>query len=190
MVTSSEESEKNNMKIGIIRHFPVDIQQPKNGVMSSQSLKQWYSIFSNSDVKQLCVHTDNLNWDKCYASDLKRARLTAKAIFNGEIIYTEKLREMPPKIDLKQDIKLPFLVWMFFSKLSFLATHHFLAEPKTELVQRIKDFLDSILTENRDVLLVSHAVVLKNLRLELIKRGFAGPYFTIPKHGKLYLYKK
>ncbi len=181
---------KTIMKIGIIRHFPVDIKQPEIGAMSSQSLKQWYSSFSNSDVKQLSVHTNESDWDKCYASDLKRAKLTAKAIFYGEIIYTDKLREMTPKIDFKQDIKLPFLVWMFFSKLSFLATHHFLSESKSELKQRIRDFLDSILTENRNVLLVSHAVVLKNLRIELKKRGFVGPYFSIPKHGKLYLYKK
>ena len=50
---------------------------------------------------------------------------------------------------------------------------------------------DEILSHgDESILVVSHAMVMIQMRRELLRRGFRGPSFGIPAHGVLHLFER
>lgn len=78
------------MKIGIVRHFKVDIKMPR--VASSEEYSMLVKKYSQSPVIKNEVDLKNIKWGKCYSSTMTRAITTAEAIFKGEIIKFHHIR--------------------------------------------------------------------------------------------------
>ena len=92
------------MKIGLIRHFKVNNISSK--FMTSKGFKEWVVLYDNADVIQNEIDISNVEWNKCYTSDMPRALKTAEAIFKGEVITMPELREVPlyPVADASSNI--------------------------------------------------------------------------------------
>lgn len=175
------------MKVGLVRHFKVKKQLPKNIFVTSTDLKQWFDEYDIAEIEESEVNLNEVMWKRCFASDLPRAIKTAEKIYSGNIITMKELRELQLKLPLEKELKLPFLFWAILIKLGFLTPREYIKNVK----KQIGTFLDEkLLTYNEDILIVSHGGLMIYLREGLMKRGFRGPKFKIPENGQLYIFEK
>lgn len=177
------------MRIGLVRHFPVEHLYLKGFVKQSQVL-QWFEGYSEAAVQPMDVTLDN-TWQVCYSSQLPRAKNTAAAIFKGDIICTELLNEPFPDPVFKRDIKLPFLLWALLIRLVILSNHTSQSQRKEVIEGRVRKLLPELLSHgDADVLIVSHAFVIEILSDLLLKEGFGGRRIRRPKHGILHTFER
>ena len=181
------------MRIGLIRHFKVDYH--KNFFMTSKQFKEWERNYNKSDVVIKDVNLMGIEWDKCYSSTLIRAEITAKSVYNGEIVQSELIRETIIDPIFKSKCKLPYWFWAVSGRLAWYFNHKSQEENKIITKDKAKRFIDE-LEENakregsENILIVTHGFFMFSLQKELKKRGFKGKLITSPKNGILYLYKK
>jgi len=177
------------MKIGLVRHFPVDQLFLKGFVKQSQVL-QWFEGYNKAAVRPMEVALDS-TWQVCYSSQLPRAKETASAIFEGDIICTELLNEPFPDPVFRRDIKLPFLLWALLIRLAILSNHATQSQRKEVIESRVRKLLPELLRHgDANVLIVSHAFVIEILSDLLLKEGFTGRRIRRPKHGLLYTFER
>jgi broad specificity phosphatase PhoE len=138
------------------------------------------------------VDLAGIPWDRCYSSDLPRAVKTAQAIYPGEITQLQALREVRPyPIFTGRDFRLPLGLWSALMRLAFAVSHGSQMENQAILGERIRLACDEMLSDREEnVLVVSHAMVMIQLRRELRSRGFRSPRFGIPAHGVLYVFER
>lgn len=179
------------MKIGLVRHFKVLKDYPYVVKIVSQSqVLEWFNEYDRADVEESFTHLGGIDWDVCYASDLKRAIKTANSIYKGNIIEKEELREFKLQPIFKRNIHLPFIVWPLLIRLAWYFNHKSQLQHKIESLKKVKDFVDEILSSHlNNVLVVSHAALMMYLRKELLKCGFSGPKFKKAENGRLYVYE-
>jgi broad specificity phosphatase PhoE len=132
-------------------------------------------------------------WDKCYCSTLPRAMTTAKTIYHGEIILTDKLVEIPVAAMFNANFKLPYHVWAILGRIAWIRNHLSQPESRNITLKRVNEIIESILKENdpkSNVLIVSHAGTLYEVQKILRNKGFKGKGFIKASNGKLYIYDK
>lgn len=178
-----------NMKIGLIRHYKVLKDFPKEKrLYSAEEVKQWFAEYDVAEIEYRKDPPKTTEWKACYSSPMSRAIKTARHLYDRDIIELEELREIAAPV-FSTRLKLPFTVWAFFIRFSNLFNKQTRAEIK-QTKKKINYVLDEILKSNKeDVLIVSHAALMFYIRKELLKRGFTGPKFTIAKNGELYEFK-
>jgi broad specificity phosphatase PhoE len=175
------------MKIGLVRHFRVNIK--KNRFMTSTEYNEYMKKYDISDVIPNEVVIDK-EWDKCYCSSMSRAITTAKTVYHGEIIITDKLVEIPSAAWRNTNIKLPYDLWAVLSRIAWFRNHISQPEGRRVTLKRASEILDDILQEkNKNILIVSHAGTLYEIQKMLINRGFRGNYFLKARNGKLYTFE-
>lgn len=179
------------MKIGLVRHFKVKNAVPEKTWVTPAELSKWFEDYNLSDIENGETDLQGMEWDKCYTSDLSRAENTARAIFQGKIIKTEKLREVKAYPVIQANIKLPYQLWAVLVRLAWLVNHPSQKDSVKAVKERINLFLDEIFAEGKEqVLIVCHGALMIFMRKELLKRGFKGPKINHPKNGMLYLFEK
>jgi broad specificity phosphatase PhoE len=153
---------------------------------------RWFDEFDAAEVEEGTVDLAGIPWDRCYSSDLPRAVKTAESIYPGEIVQLETLREVRPyPVSSRRDFRMPLQLWSILSRLAFALSHPSQLESKAAFGKRIEAACDQILSGGEgNVLVVSHGMVMIQMRRELLSRGFRGPRFGIPMHGVLYLFEK
>lgn len=176
------------MKVGLVRHFKVTRRYPNTFVTSAELMK-WVDEYNASDIEENEIDLKNIEWKRCYSSDLSRARITAEKAFNGKIVYLEGLRELNLYPFFRLNLRIPLFLHLLFIRIAWLLNHKSQLETKHDVSKRINDILDKILQSDEDVLIVSHGGVMIFLRKELMKRGFNGPKFKRAKNGELYLFE-
>jgi broad specificity phosphatase PhoE len=176
------------VRIGIIRHFKVNY--PKSFFMTSQQFKEWEENYNKSDVIEKDIELMGIKWDKCYASTLIRAIITAKHVYKEDIVKTDLIRETIIDPIFKSDFKLPYWFWAVGGRLAWYFNHKSQEENKTITREKVREFLDELLEYSENILVVTHGFFMYSLQKELKKRGFIGKLITNPKNGILYLYKK
>ena len=82
------------MKLGLVRHFKVISPHGKKK-LNSEEFNERMSGYDIYPVKPNEVNIDSNEWDICYASTLSRAQTTAKTIYDGEILSTPLIIEVP-----------------------------------------------------------------------------------------------
>lgn len=176
------------MVVGLVRHFKVNCVT-KN-FMTSQDFEEWVKLYDNSGVIENKFHTGNIEWHRCFSSDLLRAVRTSKSIFSGTIAETPLLREVPMSAVFKTRIKLPYVFWCISGRMAWFFQHKSQKESKKETHKRAKEFLDNIIeNDSKDnVLIVCHGFFMRSLQQELKKRKFIGQSITRAKNGSLYIY--
>ncbi|MEI5909310.1 histidine phosphatase family protein [Bacillus spongiae] len=175
------------MKVGLIRHFKVTRGYPSK-MVTSDELMSWVTEYDESDVEEIEVNLCNIQWEKCFSSDLSRAKATAEKCFDGTIVYVDELREISLSPIFQSKIKLPLFVHLFCIRLAWLLNHKSQLEKKSEVLNRLNKALDIALHSKDNVLIVSHGGTMFYLRRELRKRGFKGPKFNRPRNGVVYLF--
>lgn len=172
------------MKIGLIRHFKVDLK--RKSFMTSEEYNKYMAEYDIAGVIKNEVVIDK-EWDKCYCSSLNRAIITAKTVYHGEIIITDKLVEIPTAALIKMIIPLPYHFWSLFNRVAWIRNHISQPETRRDSVKRINDIIDIILAEkDKNILIVSHAGTLYEIQKILLKKGFKGERFLKARNGKLY----
>lgn len=175
------------MRIGLIRHFKVDLKRKK--FMTSEEYNQYSTQYDIAGVIENEIVIDK-EWDKCYCSSLPRAIHTAKTVYHGPIITTDKLREISAAAWVKTNIPLPYQLWSLLNRVAWIRNSISQPEGRRASLKRINEIIDEILKEeNKNILIVSHAGTMYEIRKILIKNGFEGEWFLKPKNGKLYILK-
>ncbi|WP_100405195.1 histidine phosphatase family protein [Bacillus solitudinis] len=177
------------MKIGMIRHFKVTRGYP-NKYVNTNELLQWMKEYDESAVEEIDLDMKQIEWKRCYSSDLPRARATAEKAFSGSISYRKELREISLAPFLRLNLRLPLFIHLLFIRIVWLCGHRSQPETKQQVIDRIHTVLDEALQVNEDVLIVGHGGLMIFMRKELLRRGFAGPSFQRASNGKLYVYDK
>ncbi|WP_195696709.1 histidine phosphatase family protein [Priestia megaterium] len=177
------------MKVALVRHYKVNKGLPENNRLSTDELVTWFQEYDESDITYGETDLNNIEWKRCFSSDMPRAHKTAKHIYKQEITLLPELREIPmPIIPVK--FKLPFILWALLFRMSGLINKQ-ARKDMAETKRKVAAVLDRAISESEDdLLIVSHGGIMKFMRKELIKRGFKGPRFDIAVNGKLYLFEK
>jgi len=176
------------LKIGLVRHYKVSKGFPKGLFLTADELNQWFEEYNTSDIEIGNADISGITWDICYSSDLSRAKKTAEHLYDGNIIFSSELRELNPPL-FKGEIKLPFFMWVIIARIRGLFDPSVKAEIK-EGKKRIASFFDNITPPYQNVLIVGHGGMMMYMRKELLKRGYKGSSFTIPKNGEIYIFEK
>lgn len=172
------------MKIGLVRHFKVNLK--REPFMTSDEYNKYMAQYDEAGIIENEVVIDK-EWDKCYCSSLSRAITTAKTIYHGEIIITNKLIEIPFAARVNTKIKLPYHLWAILNRIAWTRNHISQPEARKATLKRINDILDTILKEkDKNILIVSHAGTLYEVERILLRKGFKGNKFLKAKNGKLY----
>lgn len=178
------------MRIGLVRHFKVNL--PRKRFMTSKEFNEHTYNYDKADVipNELVIDKD---WDKCYCSTLPRAVTTAQTIYHGEIIQSDKLIEVPVGAPWKVNFKIPYKLWAVLARIAWIRHHVSQPENRNNTLKRLNEILNTIINENDDnsnILIVSHAGALYEIRKMLLQKGFRGDRFITASNGKLYVYKK
>jgi len=176
------------LKIGLVRHYKVVKGFPKGLSLTANELNQWFEEYNASDIEIGNADISEIPWDICYSSDLFRAKKTAEYIYDGNIIFSSELRELKPPL-FKGNMKLPFFMWVIIARIRGLFDPIVKAEIK-EGKKRVASFFDQNISQHQNVLIVGHGGMMMYMRKELLKRGYKGPSFTIPKNGEIYIFEK
>lgn len=184
------------MRIGLVRHFKVNLDNLP-GYIEAREFSNWMRDYDNIEVIPRDVDLRNIPWNRCYASDLYRAKTTANIIYDGEIVETPLLREISMKFtgefEARVKRKVSFLEWSVYSMVNWAKGADCVEETIADSRKRINKFLDGLLEELKqedNVLLVCHGMIMTVLDEELKKRGFLGETVVAAKNGELFLYEK
>jgi broad specificity phosphatase PhoE len=178
------------MKVGLIRHFSVAKEYPRKLLVTAAEVGQWLTEYDTAEVHLGNVDLGGVDWKRCYASDLPRALTTARTIFQGEINVREELREISAHVYHGSRLRLPFLWWAVLGRAGWFFNTQAHAGHNQAVKTRVAKALDEILRSPEDVLIVSHAALMRNLQLELRRRGFRGPNFGMAANGRLYVFER
>jgi broad specificity phosphatase PhoE len=176
------------MKIGLIRHFKVDLY--KRPFMTSKDYDEHMYNYDRAGVIPNEVVIDK-EWDKCYCSTLPRAITTAQTVYHGEIIFSDKLIEIPVAAWFKTNLKLPYHVWGVLNRIAWIRNHISQPESRIKTLERVNSITEEIISQdNKNILIVSHAGTLYEIQKLLRSNGFSGPRFLRAHNGKLYIFEK
>lgn len=177
------------MIIGLIRHFKVDFK-PAKSIYSAEEFAGAMDLYENSPVITDPLKFNNSDWEVCYCSTINRAVVTANKIYNGKIIYSDLIVEVPVTPFTKRKIKLPSFVWLLGGRIAWHKNHYSQPEKRRETLIRIKNFIDEISGNNyKSVLVVTHGFFMRVFVEQLIKIGYRGKIDFRPVNGKLYIFK-
>ena len=149
--------------------------------------------FERYDVAEPAVGEYDLggvDWQECLSSDLPRARITAGAVFRGEVGHSALLREPEFRQFKTGNLRLPIWAWQWLLRLSWITGHRSQRTCHDDFRRRVLAVADLLSASDRDTLVVSHAGMMAYLSAELRRRGFAGPKLHIAKHATAYIYEK
>jgi len=177
------------VRIGLLRHFPVEQKFPE-GWRTAADLQEWRVRYDLAETSVGEFDLGGVLWQACISSDLPRARITASAVFQGEIGHTALLRE-PEFAQFKTgNLRLPVWVWKWMLRLSWMTGHRSQRACRDEFRQRVLALAEQLSAAERDTLVVSHAGMMAYLSAELRRRGFIGPKLRIAEHATVYIYEK
>ena len=177
------------VRIGLLRHFPLEQPFPA-GWRTAEDLKVWFERY---DVAEPAVGEFDLGgvvWQACLSSDLPRARITASAVYRGEVGHSALLREPEFRQFRTGNLRLPIWAWQWMLRLSWITGHRSQRACRDEFRGRVLAVADLLSASDQDTLVVSHAGMMAYLSAELRRRGFVGPKLRLAKHATAYVYEK
>lgn len=177
------------MVIGLIRHFKVDFRSDRK-YFSPNDFSAAMERYENSPIIMDSIKINTADWDICYCSTIRRAIETASHIYNGEIIYSDLITEVPVAPFTNRNIKLPSFIWHLGGRIAWHKNHSSQPEGRSNTMKRIKLFMDAIEEyQNKKILVVTHGFFMRVFSDHLVKNGFKGKIDFRPENGKLYLFE-
>lgn len=177
------------MRIGLIRHFPVEQRLP-SGWKTAEELHLWRQQYDASPTILGSADLGSFPWTQCISSDLPRAVATAKAVFRGPIEQTALLREPECAQFQTGGLRLPVWIWRGILGLSWASGHGSQRACRDEFRHRVEAVAEILEAKACDILVVSHAGMMTYLSAEFRRRGLRGPKLWMPKHATLFIYEK
>lgn len=176
------------MKLGLVRHFKVITNYPQK-FNSSEFEKAMYD-YDFAPIKSNGLQINSDDWDICYCSTLQRASKTANEIYNGNIIESEKLIEVPIKPAFNTNRKFSLNFWHITSRLAWFFNSNSQPEGRDGTKKRVRKIYKELEKSGyENILIVSHGYFLYQFARELRKFGFYGDIEINIRNGKLYTIK-
>lgn len=187
-VEASEEG-RGRMRIGLARHFR--IPHRKREMLDAAGYSEWLKWYDASHGPANPIPDTGVAWDKCYCSDILRAKITAGRIFDGPTEETPLLREVPMAPPLETRLPMPLFLWETISRMGWMWEHRSQPESRTQTRKRASGMLQWIRDTHPDqnILVVSHGFLMQVLERELVKAGFRGAVPIHPKGGHIYVFE-
>jgi broad specificity phosphatase PhoE len=176
------------MRIGLIRHFPVDMPPPGRW-MTSAELEEWQDSYDDAEVKIVPCDPGGTEWPSCISSDSMRAIVTARTVHGGDFHRTALLREPRVAGFGTGNLRLPLWAWRLVLRLAWMTGHRTQRSSRDDFKQRVATVAKQLRDSNVDTLVVSHAGMMIFLGKELRRSGFAGPKMRIPQHALVYVFE-
>jgi broad specificity phosphatase PhoE len=176
------------MRIGLVRHFKVDLK--KRRFMTAKEYNEHVYNYDRAGVIPNELVVDSY-WEKCYCSSMPRAITTAKTIYHRDIIISDKLIEIPTASWINFNFRMPYHFWAIFARFAWVRHHASQPETRAKTMERLTEVLEQILTENSpdsNILIVSHAGTMYEIKRMLRSRGFEGKGFIHANNGQLYIF--
>jgi broad specificity phosphatase PhoE len=174
------------MKIGLVRHFKVDYKAKK--MMNYSEFEEYVTSYDKKAVIEKTIDLGCIQWNKCYCSDLTRAVITAKSIYDKELEITDLLREVKMYPVKKLRIRMPSFLWSISSRIAWKLNHSSQLETASYTRKRAEEFLSKLdLDSDENILIVSHGFFLITLIDELRLLGFKGYIPKKMQNGYLYI---
>ena len=173
------------MKIVLIRHFKVGYK--------------WKFSYNSEEYESACagynaatVITTPLDVPltaKLITSTMSRALETSRIAFSKapDRSYDE-LCEVPIRPFVKTRLKLPKIVWDVFGRIQWRFNLGAQPERYAESKRRVHSFLDSLIGEGEDAIIVCHGWIIKLMVPKLLSAGFRGPKPVYIVNGLPYVY--
>lgn len=178
------------MKIGLVRHFEVVGGMPRKWLTNAE-LHHWRTHYEQADIISKPVDLGGIQWSQCISSTSKRAVLTARHIYPGQLTHLDELREPDINPFTTGRIKLPFPGWQWVTIMAWITSHSSQSAVKRKFLNNIDCVIRAyVANRSDDLLIVSHAGVMMFLRKELLRLGYNGPKFRTADHGRLYIFEK
>jgi len=177
------------MKIGLLRHFPVDQAWP-TGWRTAMELREWVERYDVAPVVPGAFDLGGIEWRACLSSDLPRAHQTAGAVFARDVELTPLLREPTFHGFPTGGLRLPVWAWAAVLRASWWIGHRSQRTSRDEFRDRVRQAADRLCGLNDDTLVVSHAGMMSALARELKRRGFRGPRFGRARHAQVYVFER
>ena len=174
------------MRLGLIRHFKVITNEKY--FLNSEEFSSAMEKYDAAPVMKNGLVIESDEWDICYCSTLPRAVSTAESIYNGKIIKSELLIEVPISPFTTKNLKLPSFVWHIASRIAWYKSHGSQKESIHGTKGRIRKFYEILEKSGFSrVLIVSHGYFLRMFYEEMKKEGFVGQVDVNILNGKLYV---
>ena len=168
------------MRVVLIRHFKVGFKWKR--FYNSSEYETACGGYNSSPIIKSDVPINST--DRLITSTMKRAIETSRHIFKREADLADKnLCEVPIKPFIKTDLKFPKLVWDIVGRLQWRFNIDMQPESYRESKIRVKKFIDDIVKEGSNVVIVCHGWIIKLIILELKRHGFRGPNPIFIKNG-------
>jgi len=177
------------MRIGLIRHFPVNHAMLR-GWFTASELHQWRKLYDAAEPQLGIVDVQPESWPQCWASDTRRTLMTAQKVYSGSVQATHLLREPDIAEFQTGNLRLPYWAWRLVLHMAWLSGHSSQRRMRDDFFQRIQTIIKRLESEQQDTLLVSHAGIMMYLRAALLKHGYSGPKFKFAACGQLYVFEK
>lgn len=161
-----------------------------SGWMTAADLHKWRQDYELAGVRHIEPDLGGVAWERCIASTVRRAAVTADAIFPGPVTRTDLLREAEFTEFRTGALYLPVLIWYFIFRLSWMTGHRSQRVLRDEFTQRVTEAADLIERNGGNILVVSHGGVMAYLSAELRRRGFSGPKFRLAMHARAYVFER
>lgn len=173
------------MKIGLIRHYQV-ITEEKT-FLSADDFTNAMKNYDNSPVLKNGLKINSDDWEICYCSTLPRAVTTAESIYDGKIIKTDLIVEVPIAPFTKRNIKLPSFIWHIGARIAWYKSFKSQIEDIHKTRERISKFYKIVQESDcTNILIVSHGYFIRMFYEEMKKIGFTGNVSANIQNGKLY----
>lgn len=176
------------MRIGLLRHFPVERGLP-TGWVNAAELAAWQEQYDLSAPIVGPFDLGGVEWRACLSSDLERARQTATAVFPGPVEHLALLREGRFGAFPTGRLRLPSAWWRWVLRLSWYFGHPSQRAHRDDFKRRVAQAAEQLSTLPHDTLVVSHAGFMVYLSRELRRRGFSGPTLRVPDFATAYVYE-
>lgn len=177
------------MRIGLIRHFPVQHPMP-SGWMNAAQIHAWRDDYDRAAVTVSDIDLGPTAWRRCISSDVERAFVTARSVFTGEIARTPQLREPELAAFRTGRLRLPPRGWRWLLRAAWLTAHRSQRAARDDFLGRVRAMAETLESATEDTLVVSHAGMMAYLSRELRRRGFAGPKLRIAEPARLYVFER
>lgn len=176
------------MRIGLLRHFEVDCSHTY--MLSGGEFQEWVRQYDSSPIKVTAMPETKYNWEKCYCSDLPRAIKTAQHVYQGIVIKTALIREVPiaPVFILRMD--LPHIFWLIAGRIAWWLSHSSQPETVKQTRDRVRRFVSELMLEpEKSILVVTHGFLMPLIQKELNNNGFIGERSRRAKCGRIYVFE-
>lgn len=175
--------------IGLMRHYRVDYRAKRRWLTSGEFI-EWIEQYNRADIVVNPVpHDSRIQWETCLSSDLHRAVLTSRMIFDGLIEWNNQLREVELAPIFHTKARLHIGIWLALSRLAWWFSHRSQPESRSSTMRRAERVLNDIESRSeKRTLVVGHGMFMKAMQQQLRRRGYSGPSFSKPRNGCIYHY--